>query len=349
MIHAQFNTDSNKKDQQTDYINNNNIVDQSISKINESIPFVPNSTLANHGANLATPKTNYVITKDTNVDVNKILQPENSQLDQETQSVSGNQLMISVKDGRFIVHDSNAKEIGYFTVKYLAKYLGNYYDTKKQFLPEYQDTQYENSKKLIKMLLFHQKYNGPLIDIRLREPSESGFMSDLDLLFRLNNELYKYSESGLYSDLHPVVLTNKIKIERHIKKFIFIMLNYTLKVINLISPTITDPNMKSKLLECSTQMVYRINLFVQDQLGIINKKTLSLKNMMKSNIELKQKIEAQILNYQKSLPNKQTNVSYNDVANDIRNQLGLSNDQNKSTEPKPQYIIPKHDKSAIFL
>lgn len=304
-----------------------------IEQINDSIPFVPKSNIVGNSL-----LNNHQINPLPSNQIQLNIIPNNS-IDAQNDD-----LMISVRNDKFMVHDIHSKEIGYFTIKYLAKYLGNYYDTKKQFLTEYQDSVYDNSKKIIKMLLFNQKYNGPVIDIRLREPSESGFMSDLDLLFRLNNELHKYSESALYTDLHPVILSNKIKIERHIKKFIFTMLNYTLKLINLVSPTVTDPLMKSKLLDCSTQMVYRINMFVQDQLGIINKKTLSLKNMMKSNIELKQKIESHLTH--SNTQNIVKNTNNVQLENDIKKQMGL---QPQIQQPiNNKYVLTKHDIRSIF-
>lgn len=198
-------------------------------------------------------------------------------------------ISIHKKHNKFSIFDENNRPIGHFTVFHIVKYLADIYDTKQQFLKEIESTQLQKSKELIKKLIFKLKYNNKnkYTDIILLDYSTSGFMGDIDLLIKLNNQLHKYQTKQLYADLSNVDIENKIKIEQNIKKFIFILLNYTLQLISIVSSKDNNKELKEKLVNYSIGIVYRINIFVQEQLKIINNQNKNIKESIDMNIELK--------------------------------------------------------------
>ena len=232
------------------------------------------------------------------------------------------QMLISVskKTNQFSIFDENNKPIGHFTIFHLVKYLGDVYDVKQQFLKEIDSFQLQKAKELIKILIFKLKYNkkNKYTDIVLLNYSESGFMGDIELLIKLNNQLHKYQTKRLYTDLSNVDIENKIKIEQNIKKFIFMLLNYTLQLISKKSDELinkdTNKELKEKLVNYSIGIVYRINIFVQEQLKIINNQNKNIKESIELNIELKKdlsdKLDVLIESSQKRNTKRQHIIKY---------------------------------------
>ncbi len=206
-----------------------------------------------------------------------------------------NEISISVnkKSNQFSVFDKNNKPIGHFTLFNLVKYLADVYDTKQQFLREIDSFQQQKAKELIKKFIFKLKYNkkNKYTDIVLINYHQSGFMGDMDLIIQLNNQLHNYQTKRLHADLSNVDIENKVKIEQNIKKFIFVLLNYTLQLISMKSKQLSNEDnnkeLKEKLINYSIGSVYRINIFVQDQLKIINNQNKNIKESIEMNIELK--------------------------------------------------------------
>lgn len=204
-------------------------------------------------------------------------------------------LLVSVNEklNKFSIFNENNNLIGYFTVHHIIKYLGDIYDTKQQFLKEIDIVIFQKSKELIKALVFKLKYNkkNKYSDIIISDYTKSGFMSDIELLIKLNNQLHKYQLGEMQNDLSKVDINDRIKIEQNIKKFIFILLNYTLKLISIVSEQLKDDDDKKELREnlinYSIGIVYRINLFVQEQLKVINNQHKTIKESLEINIQIK--------------------------------------------------------------
>ena len=213
-----------------------------------------------------------------------------------------NQLMITINEkiNKISVYEKSGKLIGYFTLEHIIKYLCDIYDKKKQFMKDLDEKVYDNSKDLIKILIFKLKYNKEInyADIVLLNYTQSGFMGDIELLIKLNNMLTIYLETKMNNDLSKVDGHDREKMELNIKKFVFLLLNYTLKLISYTSDQIKDkPNMnetRKYLFEYSIDVVYKINLFVQEQLKIINKQNKSIKESLEINIEIKNNIKSKL-------------------------------------------------------
>ena len=221
-----------------------------------------------------------------------------------TRSIFDNEkkLLISVNEklNKFSVFNEKHNLIGYFTIQTIAKYLCDIYDTKQQFLKEIELQNFQKSKELIKVLIFKLKYNKKTkySDIVISDYTKSGFMGDIELLVKLNNHLHKYQMENMQNDLANVDINNRIKMEQNIKKFIFILLNYTLKLISIISEELKNNDekkeLKMNLVNYSIGIVYRINLFVQEQLKVINNQNKSVKDTLESNIQIKHKLKEKL-------------------------------------------------------
>lgn len=212
------------------------------------------------------------------------------------------QLMITINEklNKLSVYEKAGNLIGFFTLEHIIKYLGDSYDTKKQFMKDIDNNIYPKAKELIKLLIFKIKYNKVTnyTDILLFDYTQSGFMGDIELLIKLNNMLYNYQQNNMSNDLSKVELHNRNKIELNIKKFIIMLLNYTLKLISYVSQKIQHAEkmdqVKKYLLEYSVDIVYKINLFIQEQLKIIDNQNKSIKNTLDANIEIKNHIKQKL-------------------------------------------------------
>lgn len=221
-------------------------------------------------------------------------------------------IMVSINElsSKISVVDENNKPIGYFTVSHIVKYLGNVYDTKQQFLPELNNEVYKQGKTIIKKLIFKLNYNkkNKYADIVLLDHKQSGFMCDTELLVKLNSLLDNYHKTQLQNDIASVYPHNKVKIEQNINKFIFLLINYTLSTISLISEQIKDDNtkteLKQRLLKYSIGLNYKLNMFVQQQLQFIHNQNNKIKEALDENLTIKniimEKLEGNIKNIKES-------------------------------------------------
>ncbi len=142
--------------------------------------------------------------------------------------------------------------------------------------------------------------------------TSSGFMGNIELLIKLNDMLNFYIINNLQNDLQSVDLTYKIKIEQFIKKFVFLLLNYTLKLIDMTSETLAKTNsiLKDKLLKYSMIIILRINLMVQEQIKLVYEQNNLLKQNIETNHIIKREIRSKldvILNQMKSLTPSRVN------------------------------------------
>lgn len=205
-------------------------------------------------------------------------------------------------DSKIIV-SSDYKTIGYFTVYHLVKYLGEIYDRKNQFLSHILTENYNNGKKLIKHLIVTLQYNKDTgyTSINLHDYEQSGFMADIELLIKLNNLLNIYQTNELNNDLQAVDAKYRHKIEQNIKKFIYVLLNYTLKLISIKSDELKANNekreLKDKLMGYSISVVYKITLFVQEHLNFIENQNEQIKKSIELNIELKKDLDKKIIQF----------------------------------------------------
>jgi hypothetical protein len=210
-------------------------------------------------------------------------------------------LMISANEklNKFKVVNDDGQDVGYFTIDHIIKYLSHPYEDKddKQVLHELDETAYQKAKELIKLLVFKLEYNKKNKSSRIvvLDYNQSGFMADVELLVKLNDMLYKYLENDLNNALAGIKKGSREKMEKNIKKLIYLLLNYTLKLISIISEKLKNNNkreeLKKQLVRYSISLVYRISIFVQEQLQIFYDQNKSMKEIMTYNIEIKDEIK----------------------------------------------------------
>lgn len=247
---------------------------------------------------------------------------KNRLYDNNSQIIQDNKTMIgfSKKLKKFTIYDENKNIMGYFTISHIIKYLANIYDSERQFMTDINSETFKKSKELIKMFIFKIDYNkkNKKSDIILKDYTESGLMGDIGLLFELNNLLYEYQEKNLYNDLSHVNEQNKIKIEQNIKKFIYLLLNYTIRLIFIISEKIKDmenvSDLKNVLLKYAITCSHRINNFVQEQLSVIYICDKEIKKAYVTNMEIKNVIKKKLENATKEIIDeyKSDRIIYNE-------------------------------------
>lgn len=228
-------------------------------------------------------------------------------------------ISFSKKLKKFTIYDNNKNVIGYFTTSHIIKYLGKVYDTDRQFMNDINLETFKKAKELIKLYVFKIDYNkkNKKSDIIIHDYTESGLMGDISLLIELNNLLIEYQEKELYRDLANVNEHNKVKIEQNIKKFIYLLLNYTIKLIFIISEKIKDSpkmtDLKNVLLKYAITCSHRINLFVQEQLSVIYVCDKEIKKAYVTNMEIKNIIKNKLEDITKNVVNeyKSDRIVYN--------------------------------------
>lgn len=291
-----LNTSTLIKNNKNDILINETILDKGIRKIDE----ITNLKNEMYNENKIF-ETNDIYLADEiyhidNFNFNEII--KKSQNENKINDIFDNKkLFISINEklGKICIFDNN-NNLGFFTVQHIIKYLSHIYDTKNQFMKHITDNNFIKAKELIKIFIFKLQYNKQYknYDIILKDYKSSGFMGNIELLIKLNNLLYNYQLEELNNDLLNVNLDNKIKIEQNIKKFIYILLNYTHKLLSIISEQIknkqNNEELKEMIINYSISIVSRINLFVQEQLKVINDqntyilKSINISKNLKKNI-----------------------------------------------------------------
>jgi len=262
-----------------------------------------------------------------------------------TRSIFDNEkkLLVSISEklNKFSIFDEKNNLIGCFTIQNIIKYLGDIYDTKQQFLKENDSRNFQKAKELIKVLIFKIKYNkkNKYSDIVMSDYTKSGFMGDIELLIKLNNQLHKYQLENMQNDLSNVDINNRIKMEQNIKKFIFILLNYTLKLISIVSEDLKNNDekkeLKANLVNYSIGIVYRINLFVQEQLKVINNQNKSVKESIDTNTQIKYKLKEKL----------DTLISEIQYQNKIMQKNGLKENKQNKQNGIPSSFPPNENKT----
>jgi len=215
-----------------------------------------------------------------------------------------NKVMVRVNSdvGQFLFYDqeNQNREIGHFKVSDMLKYVSSIYDDRNQYLKDIHGSDFDQSKEIIKKFVFKLNINknDRYCDILFRDFKESGFMGDTELLIKLNNMLEYYLTHNLHNDLNNVDAHNKIKIEAIIKKLVYGLLNYTLKLLCHTSYQIkSQPDKKDiaiQLLKYSIGVNYKIHLFVQDQLQTINNQNNKINQLLEKSINTKQLMNAKL-------------------------------------------------------
>ena len=237
---------------------------------------------------------------------------------------------VKYRDNKF-TFKNETNYIGHFTIDNLIKYFSSIYDINNQFMANIDKREQENAVYLIKTFIGSVKYDPEtkFANIILLTHNESSFMGDIEMLMHLNKALEEFEKNKLYEELNSISINNstnvKGKIERMVKQAIYIILNYTLGIISLISEDIKDDGnkkqLKKNLLNYSINIVYRISKFVQEQVGVAINMNDELEKIFLINLKLKS-----------ILINKFDNF-INDVKSVNLNQQGGYNNSKNNSNP----------------
>lgn len=225
----------------------------------------------------------------------------NNILNIPSQNYSGEILVnIDKNDKRFKFYDKSQLYLGSFSIDELMKYISHKYDPKNQFLPFVKSQAYDEAVNVIKKMIGSVKYNKNLkyAYIDLLNYNESLFMGDITSLVKLNNMLHTFEKETLDNALASVDSEYAKKIRQFIKKFIYILLNYTLQLISETSEIImydeSKKKLKDELIKYSTGIVFRISQYVQEQLKILTDKMNEIEKIVDLNIKTTRALENKI-------------------------------------------------------
>jgi hypothetical protein len=202
-------------------------------------------------------------------------------------------LRFDASNQKFSFFDVHSRNLGSFRVEHLIKYIASFYDVKRQFLNFVDPTAYQQAKILIKTYVGYPEINKKIkfCQINLHDVQQSPFMGDVEMLVRLNDLLYNFEKTSLDRELNYVDAKYKPHIKRVVKQLIYMLLNYTIKLIAYISEEIvhrTDKDrLKEQLVKYSVGISYRISIFVQEQLGVINKRNGEMEKLIDDNRQLR--------------------------------------------------------------
>jgi len=193
----------------------------------------------------------------------------------------------------FQFYDEHGTVIGNISIPGIVRYLGSYYDTKNELSKYVNDDEYLKMKALIKTFLFKIKYNKEtdFTDITIVEFDQSGFTGNLELLIKLNSKIYEYQNTNLSPLLNGIDPHNRDRISKNINKFIYLLLDHTLKLLAIISKDVPESRIKlrEKLVKYSVWLVYRMNTFVAgelEKLSNTNNELLNTVDVSKNTKEL---------------------------------------------------------------
>lgn len=196
------------------------------------------------------------------------------------------------KDQEFSFFTPSFSLIGSFTTDQLLKYLVDPIDSDNRFLS---DIKYQKAKDIIKRFVGSP---GPTKGkLTLLDANSSPLMSNVEMLIRLNNNLHEFEKRTLPKIIPIIDRSYAPEIKGVINKFIFYMLNHTMKMISIGSSRGggVSKGMKENLSNYSVGTVYRISQYVNSELtknvGIQQKLIEQLKNIESVKNKLNHKME----------------------------------------------------------
>lgn len=241
----------------------------------------------------------------------------------------------------FITNDKQNTFIGSFSIKQLIKYVVSVDNV--NFL---NDTSFDTSIPIINRFICVKNDDGIIIHDYIKSP----FMGNLDMLIKLNNLLYSSESSDIFDVFHDEEKTNALN---SLKTFNFGLLNHTLKVITSASKNSNiNENTKKKLLHYTVGIVYRMTLYIKNQV----EKNMKHVNLTITNIK---KIKSIRENVDTKLDKLGENVSkQNDVIHLLINKINTlqmkggsvdryHSDSSESVDISDDHSLPSSNSSDI--
>jgi hypothetical protein len=220
---------------------------------------------------------------------------------------SGILVNVDKNEQKFNFCDKSKNPIGSFSINELVKYIGHTYDLQGQFLTHLGTQPYNEAVGIIKNMIGSVNYDKSTksASINLLDFDKSPFMSDINLIVKLNSMLHDFEKEKLENELSKVDDKYKKKIRQIIKKFIYRLLNYTLQLISIISDTIKDDDSKHKLkdelIKYSVGTVFRISQYTQNELNTLLDRNNEIEKSLTLNIKLGELLDAKINNLSKQI------------------------------------------------
>lgn len=206
--------------------------------------------------------------------------------------IDPNTLMVSYDENKkqFTFYDNRKSLLGSFDLMQLLKYLTNGWDN--NFIKVDMGSAADIISKVVGTIEIDKNNNK--IDIKLKPFSEKSLMGNIELLIKLNNDLYQYDKNTLDNDLLKIQdLKIRKKVKLTIRQFNYLLLTHMLRLIKDISEEIKNDNtgdrikLKASLLKYSVFITYRLGSFIRDQLNV----QMSYIENVNSNIEKLVKIK----------------------------------------------------------
>ena len=202
-------------------------------------------------------------------------------------------------DKRFNVRTPKDEYIGSFTASNIVKYAGSLYTP--EFMTHIDDKTQTDAQALIESFVGKISLVSGVPVINLQTVSYSPFMGDVELLMRLNNDLYRFEKDELDKELRYVD-KKKDHVRFAVKKYIYSLLNYTMSLIAVVvEQPDTEENISKLLLKYSVGLMYRIYQFVQEQIKNLTEHQQDLIRMVESSNKLRGVIESKVDGLIKSL------------------------------------------------
>ena len=164
--------------------------------------------------------------------------------------------------------------------------------------------------------MFKLVYNksNEYVDVELMDFSNSGIMSNLELLIRLNDCIYDFYQTKFQSLLHVFDNNTRDKIVMLTNKFIYSLFEYTLKIISLVANKISDTRvvLKRKMANYSLWLSSRISHFINNEITFVVNKNEELNGLLSMNEKTKEMIKVKI-NQMINEITHQNNILKNDL------------------------------------
>lgn len=221
--------------------------------------------------------------------------PDTQQFAKEVQidKSSDKKIIVNLSGSKFNFYDDSKKHMGSFTVDHLIRFIGEPYDVKKQFMRQINPKDYSDAKELIENFVCTVSYDPKIgyATINLKSHNDSAFMGDVEMIVKLNKFLQTFVKSKLQDELKFVDQAHRKRIEHIVNQFMYMMLNYTMGLIEIVSSEIKDnPNKKGLALELvkySIGTMYRISKFVQEQLVMVVGNNKDIEKLMLMSVKMR--------------------------------------------------------------
>lgn len=188
----------------------------------------------------------------------------------------------------FLFYDKNKKLLGSFNIDQLIKYIVNSHKMSKNFMS---NVDISNASHIIEAFIGKSSPNNPTNIIALKDHTTSPFMGNIEMIVSLNNLLHSFEKRRLNGVMMGLDSNDMNKISFIIRQFIIELLNYTLKLLSLITNEIKDNPQHKKLLETisnySNKVIFRISSFIQKPLQDIILRNNDIEDTFKTLVNLR--------------------------------------------------------------